>query len=271
MGDFTDIFDSLETDDNSSQKESGKQRKPNKQKKPKKEKRAKPNTLGDDIPNPLDDLVDNLEKEQLSEVNVENNSVPKKNKEKKEPKGSKFFKGKGSSAKETNENTATDTSNSTWRLMSKEQLVENEVPEEVEDIVNTPERVIGTRIKTELDINEARGLDLSLRDRIELTRKYLNKDADELRKLEEYRAEDEKRTNHVVTLKNYVLTELGIHLTDTNHELVMHIDAKFGPYIDEAMQEVALGYFVKEIPRNADLVNLNPNLPYKYSFMVRAI
>ena len=243
-----DIFDAVE--DSTSKPKASNKRKLFKRNK-------KSDIFEPDIPNPFEDCIDNL------------SPVEQPTDEKSNRKG-KWFKNKD----ETQEPSETPTSrkpNSTWTVVTKEHLIENETHVEVEDVVDTHERTIGKRLKTELDINEARNLDLSLKDRIELTLKYVNKEQEEAKKLEEYRAEEEKRANHVITLRNYVLTELSIHLTDVNQELVMSIDAKFGPYIEEAMREVELGYYVKEIPRNADLVNLNPNLPYKYSFMVRAI
>lgn len=191
-----------------------------------------------------------------------------KNKKPKE-KSKRLFKRDKSTEKD--DSPLTEQVSNTWNVLTEQTLTESQVPDEVEDIVDTHERVIGKRIKTELNINEARGMELSIRDRIELTKKYLTKDEEERKRLEEYRSQEEKRTNHVITLRNFLLTELSVHLTDTQHELVVNIDAKFGPYIEEAMREIELGYFIKEIPRNADLVILNPSLPYKYAFMVKAI
>lgn len=259
MGDFEDIFDAVE---NTSTTKIDSKPKKEKQSKWRKKKEPKQEPIVEET-NGLDSLFLNHSEEPKHSNNVEpSNEV--KTKEKKS-----IFK--WSKANQIEEHSNEDVTNKSWTLMSEDVLTEHEAPQEVEDVVDTHERVIGRKLKTELDINEARTLDLSIRDRIELTRKYMTKESEELRRLEEYRKEEEKRVNHVVTLKNFLLTELAVNLQNTNEELVVCIDAKFGPYIEEALKEVELGHYVKEIPRNADLVNLNPNLPYRYSFMIKAI
>jgi predicted RNA-binding protein len=143
--------------------------------------------------------------------------------------------------------------------------------EKVEDVIKKPEREIGTYIKNTIDINDARGLDLSLRERIQLTKMYLTKEQEDIKALEEISKQEEIKLNHVLTLRNFLLNELQEHLTDVNCEMVVEIDAKFAPYIQDVIREIELSYYCKEIPRNHDLARLHPNLPYRWSFKIRAI
>lgn len=168
-------------------------------------------------------------------------------------------------------NNSTQENQGTWNVISHTDMLENEEPEIIEDKVEIPEREIGKVIKTELSANEARGLDLSFRDRWHLLQQELTKEERENEQFDKIIKEEETRINHVVTLKNWLYATLKENLHTSTQEATVTIDAKFGPYLAEVMEEISLSYYVAERPRNLDIVNLNPSLPYRFSFQIKSL
>lgn len=157
-----------------------------------------------------------------------------------------------------------------WNLLSEKDLLENQDVEVVEDIVDTKERVIGKELETKLTINESQKIDLSVQDRVRLTKRYTQEEAEEERSLEEIRKIEENRANHVKSIQHFIYGELSDILINEETTVKIQIDSKFEPFIKQVMDEIEISYDIKENPRNQDLVKLNPEIPLVYEFKIRS-
>lgn len=157
-----------------------------------------------------------------------------------------------------------------WSLLSEDDLLENQDIEKKEDVVDTKERVIRRELETKLTINESQKVDISVQDRMRLTKRYLREEQEENQVLEDGRKVEETRANHVKSIQQYIYEQLSKHLLDEETIIKMQIDSKFENYMPEVLEEVEISYDVKEKPRNQDLVRLNPDIPLVYEFKIRS-
>ena len=156
-----------------------------------------------------------------------------------------------------------------WNIVEK--VEQEQVLEETEDIVKTEDVEIGKVLKTKLDINSAKKANLSVRDNIALTKMFIMEDALAQEELDRQRAEEDKRVEHVQTLREFLQEELKAYLTDYNLELEVQIDSAFGEYIEETLELLSLSYDCKLLPRNEDILVINPNLPYRCLFRIKPL
>lgn len=157
-----------------------------------------------------------------------------------------------------------------WQLISDTNANDIEM-EETKDTVETQDIELGKVLKTKLDINQARTAELSVRDNIALTKMYMFQDMEEQEELDRQRAIEDKRVEHVQTLRDFLLTELSAYLTTYETEVVVQIDAKFGEYLEETLELLKLSYDYRVIPRNKDMLMIYPDLPYRCVFRIRPL